>query len=96
MTRKRIANLVTLNWLVSILLWLTGSASAQTGEWPQWGGPQRNFTVATKGLASATPAGLKVHAKVALLNQKAWTVPTLVGTKLYVRDRKVMMALELS
>jgi outer membrane protein assembly factor BamB len=48
------------------------------------------------GLATASPEGLKVHAKVALLSQKAWTVPTLVGTKLYVRDRKVIMALELS
>jgi hypothetical protein len=26
----------------------------------------------------------------------AWTVPTLVGTKLYVRDRQTIMALDLS
>jgi outer membrane protein assembly factor BamB len=46
-------------------------------------------------LATASPAGLKVHAKVELLNHNAWTVPTLVGTRLYVRDRKTIVALEL-
>ncbi len=30
-------------------------------------------------LATATPEGLTVHAKVDLLNNKAWTAPTLVG-----------------
>jgi len=47
-------------------------------------------------LATVTPQGIKVHAKVELLSNKAWTAPTLVGTKLYVRDRKVIMALDLS
>jgi outer membrane protein assembly factor BamB len=47
------------------------------------------------GLAMVSPQGLKVLAKVPLLSQKAWTVPTLVGTKLYLRDRKIMLALEL-
>jgi len=46
-------------------------------------------------LATASPTGLKVHSKVELLNHNAWTVPTLVGSKLYLRDRKVIMALEL-
>jgi hypothetical protein len=46
-------------------------------------------------LATASPAGLKVQAKVELLKDNAWTAPTLVGTKLYVRDRKTIMALEL-
>lgn len=46
------------------------------------------------GLATATPEGLTVHAKVLLLTPTAWTLPTLVGTRLYVRDRKVIMALE--
>jgi hypothetical protein len=32
---------------------------------------------------------------VPLLQSNAWTVPTLVGTKLYVRDRRTMMALDL-
>lgn len=47
------------------------------------------------GLASVSPSGLKVHSKVALLERQAWTVPTLIGTRLYVRDRKKMLALDL-
>jgi outer membrane protein assembly factor BamB len=47
------------------------------------------------GLATASREGLKVLAKAALLKNRAWTVPTLVGSRLYVRDRKTMMALEL-
>lgn len=47
------------------------------------------------GLASASSAGLKVHSRVALLERQAWTVPTLVGTRLYVRDRKKILALDL-
>jgi outer membrane protein assembly factor BamB len=41
-------------WLVLFLL--TASASAQTANWPQWGGPQRNFMVEAKGLAETWPA----------------------------------------
>ena len=47
-------------------------------------------------LATPSPEGLKIHSKVELLTSNAWTAPTLVGTKLYVRDRKVIMALDLS
>jgi hypothetical protein len=36
-----------------------------------------------------------VLARASILTNKAWTVPTLVGTKLYVRDRKDILALEL-
>ncbi len=46
-------------------------------------------------LATVSPTGLKIHSKVELLNRNAWTAPTLVGTRLYIRDRKVIMALEL-
>jgi hypothetical protein len=45
------------------------------------------------GLATATPEKLTVHSKVLLLSPLAWTLPTLAGTQLYVRDRKVIMAL---
>jgi outer membrane protein assembly factor BamB len=44
-------------------------------------------------LATASPEGLKVHAKAELLQNNAWTAPTLVGDRLYVRDRKRIMAL---
>jgi hypothetical protein len=46
------------------------------------------------GLATPTPEGLTVHAKVLMLSPNAWTLPTLVGTRLYARDRKVIMALD--
>lgn len=47
------------------------------------------------GLAVPSRDGMKVLAKASVLTNRAWTVPTLVGTKLYVRDRKVMAAFEL-
>jgi outer membrane protein assembly factor BamB len=46
-------------------------------------------------LATPNEQGLKVDAKVALLTTNSWTVPTLSGTTLYVRDRKNIMALDL-
>jgi outer membrane protein assembly factor BamB len=49
----------------------------------------------TIGLASATRQGYKLLAKASILTNRAWTTPTLVGTKLYVRDRKQVMAFEL-
>jgi outer membrane protein assembly factor BamB len=39
--------------------------------------------------------GLKVVSKAPLFESNAWTPPTLVGTKLYARDRKSMAAVEL-
>lgn len=47
-------------------------------------------------LATASPTGLKVISKVSLMKNLAWTVPTLVGTRLYVRDRQTIAALDLS
>lgn len=46
-------------------------------------------------LATATPAGLTIHSQAKVLEEKAWTVPTLVGTKLYLRDNRTIMALDL-
>ena len=46
-------------------------------------------------LATPTPEGLKVHSRTELLKNNSWTVPTLAGTRLYVRDRKSILALEL-
>lgn len=46
-------------------------------------------------LAIATPEGLTISSKVELLSSSAWTVPTLAGTTLYLRDRKNVMALDL-
>jgi hypothetical protein len=46
-------------------------------------------------LTTATPEKIEVHAKTQLLNRVAWTVPTIVGTKMYVRDNKQIIAVEL-
>ena len=47
-------------------------------------------------LASMTDQGLRVHARKAILASNAWTPPTLVGATLYLRDRKDILALDLS
>lgn len=47
------------------------------------------------GLCRATPDRFKVLAKICLLEKPAWTVPTLVGTRLYLRDKGKIMALDL-
>jgi len=47
------------------------------------------------GLATATPEKFTVHSKVPLLDKVSWTVPTVVGKKMYVRDKKNIMALDL-
>jgi outer membrane protein assembly factor BamB len=47
-------------------------------------------------IASAGPKGLTVHARAPVLTGNAWTPPTLVGTRLYVRDRKSIAAVELA
>lgn len=46
-------------------------------------------------LATATPEGLKVLSKAELLRARAWTAPTLAGTRLYARDRKSLVAVDL-
>ena len=49
----------------------------------------------TLALASPRADGLTVHAKAEVLSGRAWTAPTVVGTKVYLRDRTQMKALEL-
>ena len=48
-------------------------------------------------IAVATPSreGLQVQARASVLKKNAWTPPTLVGTRLYVRDRADVLSLEL-
>jgi hypothetical protein len=48
------------------------------------------------GLATVSPQGLKVLAKASVLQHLAWTPPTLVGTTLYIRDRQMISAFDLS
>jgi hypothetical protein len=49
----------------------------------------------TLGLAEASSTGLEILARAGVMSNRAWTPPTLVGTRLYLRDRRVIMALEL-
>ncbi len=46
-------------------------------------------------LARASAAGLEILSEAQLCDGRAWTVPTLVGKTLYVRDRHKVMALDL-
>jgi outer membrane protein assembly factor BamB len=50
----------------------------------------------TLALATATPQNFEVHSEVALLEKTAWTPLTMVGTRLYVRDRTSIVALDLA
>jgi len=50
----------------------------------------------TLGLATVSPQGLNVLARASILENRAWTPPTLAGTTLYVRDRKTIAAFDLS
>ena len=46
-------------------------------------------------LATATPAGLKIHSSLEFFKERSWTVPTIAGTKMYLRDRQTLVALDL-
>ena len=50
----------------------------------------------TLALCRATPQKFEVLSKVSVLQNIAWTPPTLVGTTLYLRDRKTIEALNLA
>jgi hypothetical protein len=47
------------------------------------------------GLVTVAPDGVKVLARSSVLQNVAWTPPTLAGTTLYVRDRKTIAAFNL-
>ena len=46
-------------------------------------------------LTTASPQDLVLHAKTELLSKVAWTVPTIVGRTLYVRDKTQILAVDL-
>jgi outer membrane protein assembly factor BamB len=46
-------------------------------------------------IAYPTPKEFKITAKAPLLSRLSWTPPALVGTRLYIRDRKTMMSVDL-
>jgi outer membrane protein assembly factor BamB len=49
----------------------------------------------TLGLARASRSGLEVLARSELLQNVAWTIPSLVGSSLYARDRREIVKVEL-
>jgi outer membrane protein assembly factor BamB len=46
-------------------------------------------------LAAPTDTGLTIQAQAQLFNGRSWTVPTLLGTRLFARDRKEILGVEL-
>jgi outer membrane protein assembly factor BamB len=46
-------------------------------------------------LVRVTPHGMTVIAKTSVLQRLSWTPPTLVGTNLYLRDQRTIVALDL-
>jgi outer membrane protein assembly factor BamB len=76
------------------ILWQDRSIGKATFVWAD----QKLITLDGDGnlmLVHPSPTGFKVAAKAELLTSLSWTPPTLVGTRLYVRDRRNMMAVEL-
>ena len=46
-------------------------------------------------IAHPSPERFQISARAALLSHLSWTPPVLVGTRLYIRDRRDMMAVDL-
>ena len=46
------------------------------------------------GLAAIGPEGMTLRSTCQVTERQSWTVPTIVGTTLYVRDRRHIMALD--
>ena len=60
---------------------------------------QKLITVAQDGslmIAYPSTKGFKIAAQAKLLTELAWTPPVLVGTRLYLRDRRDMISVDLS
>ena len=46
-------------------------------------------------IAYPSPQGFRIAAKAPMMTRLSWTPPVLVGTRLYLRDRASLMAVEL-
>jgi outer membrane protein assembly factor BamB len=47
-------------------------------------------------LVTISREGMKIISKANIMTNRAWTPPSLVGTRLYLRDRRTIVALDLS
>jgi outer membrane protein assembly factor BamB len=77
------------------ILWQERSIEKATFVWAD----QKLITLDQDGnlmIAYPSPQGFKIAAKAPLLTHLAWTPPALVGSRLYIRDRRTLMAVELS
>jgi outer membrane protein assembly factor BamB len=76
------------------ILWQERSIEKATFVWAD----QKLITLDQDGnlmIAHPSPQGFKITAKAPLLTHLSWTPPVLVGTRLYIRDRRTMMAVDL-
>ena len=76
------------------VLWQDRAIGKATFVWAD----QKLITLGGDGnlmIVHPTQEGFKVAAKAELLTSLAWTPPVLVGSRLYMRDRRNMMAVEL-
>jgi outer membrane protein assembly factor BamB len=77
------------------ILWQQRSIQKATFVWAD----QKLITLDQDGnlmIAHPSPQGFQISAQAELLTHLSWTPPVLVGTRLYVRDRRSMMAVDLS
>ena len=47
-------------------------------------------------IAHPSPQGFRISARAPLLTHLSWSPPTLVGSRLYIRDRRTLMAVDLA
>ena len=88
------AILTAVNVKTGKVYWQERSIAKATFVWAD----QKLITLDQDGnlmLAQPSPEGFKVLSKAELLTNLSWTPPTLVGTRLYMRDRKTLMSVDL-
>ena len=76
------------------ILWQERSIEKATFVWAD----RKLITLDQSGtlmIAYPSPQGFKITARAPLLESLAWTPPALVGTRLYLRDRRTLMAVDL-
>ena len=76
------------------ILWQERSIEKATFVWAD----NKLITLAQDGtlmIAHPSPQGFRISARAALMEHLSWTPPALVGTRLYMRDRRNMMAVDL-
>lgn len=76
------------------ILWQERSIEKATFVWADG----KLITLAQDGalmIAHPSPQGFKIAAKAQILSSLAWTAPTVVGTRAYLRDRQSLIAVDL-